>query len=846
MSHRMYLYNLDQVPEKVAKKNPLPGYNSDEVTMMMEWKYEFPLFFHPLFSDKIKIAPPIYNGEEGGLYAAAFPGIDAFRAFYAFIEKHGDQLLDDKAAFQEAQLQIRKYFRRKVHLSWFHLDAWDVFNIEDDGFPGSHTLQAEKLKASMEENNRIIQAAIAADDPALLDSCPFLKETGWAKSFRQFLNEPVYGYGWEVIKSSIFEEEVELEVFIETDLKGLKDLDGNIVLPAEFDEIYEFPYGENRAVVTKQGKAGYIDKQGRLAIPCIYDDAFDFLGGYGHVVWEGKFLVIDEDDQMVILPTYEDGFLLGPELFAVSNKEEWGVIVPSGKFVLPMQPAKGIEVIKEGSTTYYKLEKPDGTPVWLSHTFHTLISGEATIEMIDGYYLITRGEEMALLDDAGNILLPFAAHHIHYDYNLQAYLVTDTSNTGIFLPLQGWLLPATFQQIKPLEYAGTAANGERYAIVEHHGEAGLFAIGANPHWVMPMVYKNFVLLKEGYLGFQDKTEAWGMANFEGRILSTMYFTSINGKQGCLTYGVALGFQHMDIYVLSEDGSHRRPTAQQIIDELAYYPDAFYSKSELHALTVLAESGQAALDAHAAGNLALDEERYEDAIKSFEQAIEGNCLEAITDLGYLYENAPGYQQPERGFSLYLKAAELGEKVAMNNVGLAYLAGRGTTKNIAKAVEWLEQAVKRYYSSAMATLGDVYSNPVYEMVDTAKALELYLQALDYREDVSQQIGHIYEQEQDYEKAAKYYQQAVDAGHAFSKWRLGLLYYDGKGVPFDLNKAMELYQGAVGEYPEVHLDIATLYMSPDFYNPKMVEAHYYMAKECGVPHADEYLAAFQLNGK
>ncbi len=848
MSSRMYLYNLHQVPEEVIANtdNSLLasyGHDSDKVTMMMEWKYEYPLLFHPLFTEPVTIAPPKYNGTEGGLYAHAFPGIDALRAFYDFIEKHADQLLDDKAAFQEARFRLRNYFRKKINLEWFHLDAWDVFNMNDDGSEGNHAHQAEELKAAIAENNRIIRAAIAADDPALLDTCPFLAETGWATSFRQLLNESVYDFGWEIIRSGSYKEE-ELEVFTENSLKGLKDEDDNIVLPAIYDEIYEYPYGTERAVVIHQGKAGYIDKQGKLVIPCIYEDAFDFVGRHGHVVTEGKFAVIDEVGKIIIAPIYEDGFLISPELFAVGNDGQWGIIDPAGKFLLPMQPANSMEAIKDSSSlTYYKLEQPDGTIVWLSHTFHTLISGEVDrMEIIDGYYLMTRGSETGLLDAAGNALLPFDTHQVYYDYNLQAFLVRNSSGKGIFLPPYGWLLPATFQEVKPLENAGPDAQGNRYAIVLDDGNAGLFSIGISSRWTMPMDYKNFVLLKEGFLGVQHKNGYWGMSDYEGHPLSAVDFTSMNGKQGCLTYGVALGFRDKAIYVLTADGSVKRPTAQQIVDELAYYPEAFYNKTEMQALQVAAKESQSALDAHAAGNLALDEGRYADAIIAFENAIKGNCLEAITDLGYLYETAPGYQDPEKAFSLYVQAAGLGEKVAMNNVGLAYLAGRGTDPDTSKAISWLKKAVELYYSGAMVSLADVYFYPEYDIEDYDSALALYLQALDYKEDVAQQIGHIYEQEEEYEDAAIYYQQAADAGHAYSKWRLGCLYADGNGVTQDPEKALELYQGAVGAYPEVHIDIAILYMNEEMFNPKMAQAHLFMAKEQGVSKADEYVEKFK----
>ena len=82
MSHRMYLYNVNSTKKRETtdshEDNPLAavlpaiGANDNDALLMMEWKYEFPLFLHPLFAGDPYLAAPLYNGTTGGIYANAF------------------------------------------------------------------------------------------------------------------------------------------------------------------------------------------------------------------------------------------------------------------------------------------------------------------------------------------------------------------------------------------------------------------------------------------------------------------------------------------------------------------------------------------------------------------------------------------------------------------------------------------------------------------------------------------------------------------------------------------------------------------------------------------------------
>jgi hypothetical protein len=60
-----------------------------------------------------------------------------------------------------------------------------------------------------------------------------------------------------------------------------------------FDQIYMF--SDDRAVVVKDGKWGYIDLNGHVVIKPVYDHAFAFSNGTAIVVIGGKMINIDKE-----------------------------------------------------------------------------------------------------------------------------------------------------------------------------------------------------------------------------------------------------------------------------------------------------------------------------------------------------------------------------------------------------------------------------------------------------------------------------------------------------------------------------------------------------------------------
>ena len=78
---------------------------------------------------------------------------------------------------------------------------------------------------------------------------------------------------------------------------GYKDENGNIVIPAKYDDALDFSDG--LALVKIKGKYGFIDKTDKLVIPAKYDDAWWFKNGKAKVTLNGREFYIDKNGNEV-------------------------------------------------------------------------------------------------------------------------------------------------------------------------------------------------------------------------------------------------------------------------------------------------------------------------------------------------------------------------------------------------------------------------------------------------------------------------------------------------------------------------------------------------------------------
>lgn len=209
-------------------------------------------------------------------------------------------------------------------------------------------------------------------------------------------------------------------------------------------------------------------------------------------------------------------------------------------------------------------------------------------------------------------------------------------------------------------------------------------------------------------------------------------------------------------------------------------DELYSKAQN---AIMAEGREKGPDYAAAG-------RY------YEQAARNGSAQAAYALAALYRDAllvdknedEATRDREKTFFWMREAAVGGWPQAQYELAVFYYSGKGTERNPAEAIQWLEKAAENDHVLAQRFLGTLYLNGTHAdsgltvTPDAKKGAAWYLRAA-YNDDGPSQaaIGSLYMSgkgiERDYIQAMKWNRLAAAKGEADAQKRLSTLYADQK---------------------------------------------------------------------
>lgn len=159
-----------------------------------------------------------------------------------------------------------------------------------------------------------------------------------------------------------------------------------------------------------------------------------------------------------------------------------------------------------------------------------------------------------------------------------------------------------------------------------------------------------------------------------------------------------------------------------------------------------------------------EQNYTLAAEWYMQAIKQNNIHAYNNLGLLYKYGEGVPKDLAKACEYFKtSAKLGKVEAMVNYALCCYDGTGTEKNYTEALNWFHKAAEKNHSGACCYIGNCY--------DSGKGVE-----------------------KDYKKSCEWYQKGINInGNNWCYYNLATNYLEGKGVPQNRAKAIELYKAS-----------------------------------------------------
>lgn len=167
--------------------------------------------------------------------------------------------------------------------------------------------------------------------------------------------------------------------------------------------------------------------------------------------------------------------------------------------------------------------------------------------------------------------------------------------------------------------------------------------------------------------------------------------------------------------------------------------------------------------------------------------------------YLYGSEDVPQNFNEAYRLFLLEAELGNALAMHDLGRMLADGLGREIDTEISYQWYQKALTAFLSAE------------------AEKPKPYIQ---YR------IGKMYAAglgtEQNYEQSAAWFSQAVAKNHKYAQYSLGNLYYRGQGVSQDYEEALRLYTLSANQSnPYADYELAKMYRDGIGTNTNTVEA-------------------------
>ena len=156
-------------------------------------------------------------------------------------------------------------------------------------------------------------------------------------------------------------------VFNEDEKCGLMNLDGEIILPLEYDSVSEF--SENLTRIEKYGKYGFVNTMGEIVVPLIYDYIGALSNDLAAVEKDGKWGFVNANGEIVIPLEYDDVYDFSEGLGAVYKGGKWGVVNTKGEVVLPVEYDEieccaNLIFVRKGTSTgvfIYEREEEDRT-----------------------------------------------------------------------------------------------------------------------------------------------------------------------------------------------------------------------------------------------------------------------------------------------------------------------------------------------------------------------------------------------------------------------------------------------------------------------------------------------------
>ena len=215
---------------------------------------------------------------------------------------------------------------------------------------------------------------------------------------------------------------------------GLIDLNGKELLPIEYDEITVLDGMENSIIIKKDGKVGLVNDNGSILIEVNYKDiralGETYKDGYITIDDAGKYGVVSATKKQILENKYDEIMpVYLKDYYLIKEGEKKEVIDSNGNVILD----SGFDDIKSATT--------NGV-IFIKNNLYGEIStsGEITLEakyqdlkeVKDGIYIAKQNDKYGIIDNVGNEQLAFEYAGITYNEKADLFFAEDSEyNTSI-------------------------------------------------------------------------------------------------------------------------------------------------------------------------------------------------------------------------------------------------------------------------------------------------------------------------------------------------------------------------------------------------------------------------------
>lgn len=181
-----------------------------------------------------------------------------------------------------------------------------------------------------------------------------------------------------------------------------------------------------------------------------------------------------------------------------------------------------------------------------------------------------------------------------------------------------------------------------------------------------------------------------------------------------------------------------------------------------------------------------------ATQYFNKSAEKGSAYAMVIKAFDHSNKKNYTQ---AMQLFKKAGNLGNAVAMLNVGLMYAQGKGVAQNHDQAFQWYQKASDKGHKAAMYNIGMMYKNGLGTAKDAKTAVEWFKKSADKGEPWAMaHLGIMYAKgvgvQRDMSAAFQWNKKASEKNNVVALNNLGWQYHRGLGVTKNFNTASKWY--------------------------------------------------------